>query len=115
VAVGSLDGRQSQALGVNNRGQVIGVSTAGDSMHGFVWQDGVLIDLGLLGGSRLGSAALRPWTSTQMALSWAAAASRTSTASTQSSGVRPAPDVDVFLHQRRPICSLLLNFLSEQE
>jgi len=48
VPIGTLDGPYSEALGLNNRGEVVGVSSAGGSLHGFVWQRGVLVDLGVL-------------------------------------------------------------------
>ena len=38
-------------LGINDRGQVVGASgTASGSQHAFLWQDGVMTDLGTLGG-----------------------------------------------------------------
>lgn len=48
VAIGSFDGTYSEARGLNNRGQVVGSSSTGGSVHGFVWQRGVLFDLGVL-------------------------------------------------------------------
>ena len=51
VDVGTLGGSFSQAFGVNNRGDVVGFSTtAGDvSLHAFLWRDGLMTDLGILG------------------------------------------------------------------
>ena len=50
--LGTLGGTFSLAGSVNNRGWVDGYSTlAGDqSQHGFLWRNGVMIDLGTLGG-----------------------------------------------------------------
>lgn len=48
----------SAAFAVNNRGQVVGGSTAATSdNHAFLWQDGVMTDLGALGGPAGRSAA----------------------------------------------------------
>jgi probable HAF family extracellular repeat protein len=54
-------GRESAALYVNNAGEVIGFSTfdttpdpssfLGATIHAFIWRDGVMTDLGTLGGS----------------------------------------------------------------
>ena len=45
--IGTLGGPYSEALGLNNRGQVVGVASTADSLHGFVWRRGVLVDLGV--------------------------------------------------------------------
>jgi len=61
VDLGTLgEGLSSVALQVNNGGQVVGISTinttpdpfsfAGGSIHPFLWQNGVMRDLGTLGG-----------------------------------------------------------------
>ena len=52
VDLGTLGGRSSYAIAVNNTGQVVGTSSlAGDEIqHAFLWQDGALRDLGTLGG-----------------------------------------------------------------
>ena len=43
----------SSALGINERGQVVGYSANDESgeIHAFFWQSGTMIDLGTLGGS----------------------------------------------------------------
>jgi probable HAF family extracellular repeat protein len=50
--LGTLGGTFSQPFGMNNRGEVNGTSTMpGDqTFHGFFWQDGVITDIGTLGG-----------------------------------------------------------------
>jgi probable HAF family extracellular repeat protein len=52
--LGNLGGTNSLALCINNRGQVIGMSTLpGDLFtHAFLWQNGRMQDLGTLGGPR---------------------------------------------------------------
>jgi probable HAF family extracellular repeat protein len=49
--LGTLGGSFSQAFGVNNRGDVVGFgTTTGDaSLHAFLWRDGLMTDLGILG------------------------------------------------------------------
>ena len=51
--LGTLGGTTSKALGVNNCGQVVGESslTGTSPTHPFLWRDGVMIDLGTLGGA----------------------------------------------------------------
>lgn len=49
--IGTLGGSFSQAFGINSRGDVVGfATTAGDvSLHAFLWRDGLMTDLGILG------------------------------------------------------------------
>jgi probable HAF family extracellular repeat protein len=62
--LGVLPGKtDSRAVGINERGQVVGVSfrqsSAGDrAPRAFIWQDGRLTDLGALGGSTSSAAAI---------------------------------------------------------
>jgi probable HAF family extracellular repeat protein len=50
VVLGNLGGTESDGFTINNNGQVIGISfLAGDAvLHGFIWQKGVMKDLGSL-------------------------------------------------------------------
>lgn len=49
--LGTLGGSYSEALGINSRGQVVGMSqTAAGEYHAFRWDGGTMIDLGTLGG-----------------------------------------------------------------
>jgi probable HAF family extracellular repeat protein len=60
IDLGTLGGNESSALSVNNRGQVVGVATNTvpdpfdfffvTQLRAFLWQDGVMQDLGTLGG-----------------------------------------------------------------
>ena len=51
--LGTLGGTFGQASGVNDKGWVVGFSTTEGNvgLHAFLWRDGVMIDLGTLGGS----------------------------------------------------------------
>ncbi len=53
VDLGTLPGGGfSNALNVNDRGQIVGLSGAADgTMHAVLWDNGVVIDLGTLGGT----------------------------------------------------------------
>jgi probable HAF family extracellular repeat protein len=53
--LGTLGGRQTFASGMNDRGQIVGLSEVNRSLrfpigHAFLWQNGKMIDLGTLGG-----------------------------------------------------------------
>ena len=59
IDLGTLGGNESVAIAVNNRGQVIGFATNatpdpfsgfGTQVRAFVWKNGVMKDLGTLGG-----------------------------------------------------------------
>lgn len=50
--LGSLGGGRSEAIGLNDVGQVVGTSaTAAGERHAFLYQNGAMQDLGTLGGS----------------------------------------------------------------
>jgi len=47
---GHPGGMQSRAYGINKRGQVVGASVAASELaRAFLWEDGVMTDLGTLG------------------------------------------------------------------
>lgn len=51
IDLGTLGGTYSFAAAVNDRGQVVGISeTASSERHAFFWEEGVMTDLGLVGG-----------------------------------------------------------------
>jgi probable HAF family extracellular repeat protein len=58
IDLGTLGGREAVAFDINDRGQIIGISLAPRAIpnefnefdqHAFLWQDGVMIDLGRVG------------------------------------------------------------------
>src|SRR5262245_16288075 len=57
IDIGTLGGDSSQALGLNNLGDVVGVATtAGGASHGFLHRNGEMFDLGTLPGGSSSSA-----------------------------------------------------------
>src|SRR5262249_43135513 len=56
--LGSLYGNDgnSWAYGINDAGQVVGASYVPFGVHPFLWQDGQMIELGILDGSSAGGA-----------------------------------------------------------
>jgi len=50
VDLGTLGGQFSQARALNDRGEIVGISSTGSATHGFLWRDGRMSDLGTLGG-----------------------------------------------------------------
>jgi len=64
TSLGTLGGNNSFAQGINNRGEVVGVAETPDTdpncdcpiIHAFLWNKGILHDLGTLGGVTAGRA-----------------------------------------------------------
>ena len=52
IDLGTLGGTESQAIAVNDRGQVVGTSrlAGGGSTRAFLWQEGHMVDLGAVAG-----------------------------------------------------------------
>jgi probable HAF family extracellular repeat protein len=42
----------SKADAINDKGQIVGLSTVGTEDHASLWQDGKMTDLGLIGGNQ---------------------------------------------------------------
>lgn len=58
-SLGTLGGSSSQAYGVNDAGQVVGVSLTSSGYQGaFLWQNGAMQNLGTLGGNGAGALAI---------------------------------------------------------
>src|SRR4029077_20392879 len=56
IDLGTLGGVLTFATAISARGQVIGASTiTTGAQHAFLWQDGVMTDLGTLGGANVAS------------------------------------------------------------
>jgi probable HAF family extracellular repeat protein len=52
IDLGTVGGDSSNAYNVNEAGQIAGTSTTSSGeIHAFLWQNGVMTDLGTLGGS----------------------------------------------------------------
>jgi probable HAF family extracellular repeat protein len=59
IDLGTLGGARSQAVAVDEHGQVVGWSeTADGEQHAFLWEDGRLVDLGALAGAESSSRAV---------------------------------------------------------
>ncbi len=64
IDLGSLGGRYTEAVALNERGQIVGSSqTKSGAWHGFLWQNGKMVDLGTLAGRSSGAVAInaRGW------------------------------------------------------
>ncbi|GAA4737231.1 hypothetical protein [Phytohabitans rumicis] len=51
TVIETLNGPQNNAMDINERGEVVGSSDAGNVTHGYVWDRGVLTEIGTLGGT----------------------------------------------------------------
>ena len=57
--LGTLGGKRSLAVAIDERGQIVGNSTtANGSQHAFLWEDGDMRDLGTLGGRKSAARAI---------------------------------------------------------
>src|SRR5258708_33606903 len=51
ASLGSLTGGSTAAYGINDSARVVGATTTADGPHAFVFKDGTMTDLGMMGGS----------------------------------------------------------------
>jgi len=60
--LGTLGGDYSFAYGLNESGQTVGLAgTISADGHAFLWQNGLMTDLGTLGGTRIDPGAIESW------------------------------------------------------
>lgn len=51
VPLGNLGGNSAEARAINESGQVVGYSSTGSAIRGFVWEAGTMTEIGTLGGN----------------------------------------------------------------
>ncbi|MBM4117659.1 DUF3466 family protein, partial [bacterium] len=51
IDLGTLGGVTTKAMGINDDGQIVGVSQSGSNYYGFLWNDGTMTNLGALGAN----------------------------------------------------------------